>query len=525
MLPRLAAVLAAAVTGCSSLPPVATPERPPAEVADIVVRQAPWRATGSEASGHEPVSDSPPILLRGAKLLIGDGTVIARGHVLMQGGHIVSAGAGPGKEPAGVTIIDVRGKVITPGLIDDHSHLGVYPMPAAEAHLDGNEVSGPVTAAARAVDAFWPQDPGIQRAVAGGVTTIQALAGSANLIGGRSVTLKLRPAPTARQMHLRGAPDGLKMACGENPKRVYGGDKKQAPTTRMGNLALTRTAFIQARRLIDEWDGWRKHERRRLTKLIRSRAEAQANRERRDRLRQGCLAGDYGEEQCDRWRRQWQDEPIAEPEPGKIELPPKRDLGLETLAAALEGKILVHVHCYRADDMANMMALAEELGFRIRSFHHALEAYKIRRQLIAQSISISTWADWWGFKLEAYDGIPENAALFTASGGRAIIHSDSHEGIRRLNQEAAKAMYAGQHAGLAVNEGEAIRWITTNPAWALGIDKWTGSLQAGKDADVVVWDRSPFSVYARPERVFIDGFERHASAPEAKPWSDFEAQP
>jgi imidazolonepropionase-like amidohydrolase len=173
--------------------------------------------------------------------------------------------------------------------------------------------------------------------------------------------------------------------------------------------------------------------------------------------------------------------------------------------------VLVQVHCYRADEMANMMAIAREMGFRIRSFHHALEAYKIRDLLAAEGIAINTWADWWGFKLEAYDGIPENAALMTAQGGRATIHSDSAIGIQRLNQEAAKALAAGRRAGLALDDDAALRWITANPAWVLGIDAVTGTLESGKRADVVLWSASPFSTYARAELVVAGGevtFER-----------------
>jgi imidazolonepropionase-like amidohydrolase len=172
-----------------------------------------------------------------------------------------------------------------------------------------------------------------------------------------------------------------------------------------------------------------------------------------------------------------------------------------------------------------MLALADEAGFRIRSFHHALEAYKIRDELKERTIAVSTWADWWGFKLEAYDGIPENLALVSAGGGRAVVHSDSAEGIRRLNQEAAKGMYAGRRRGLDISEGEAIRWVTLNPAWALGIDERVGSLAVGKDADVVVWDKSPLSVYASAERVLVDGVERYRRGSDAPPWSDFEAAP
>jgi imidazolonepropionase-like amidohydrolase len=193
---------------------------------------------------------------------------------------------------------------------------------------------------------------------------------------------------------------------------------------------------------------------------------------------------------------------------------------METLTGVLRGEVLVHVHCYRADEMIQVMQLADEFGFRVRSFHHAVEAYKIRDVLAEWEVSVSTWADWWGFKMEAYDAILENAALIHEAGGRTIIHSDSPIGIQRLNQEAAKALYRGRDGGIQITEDEALRWITLNPAWSLGVDKVTGSIEVGKQADVVVWDASPFSVYARPQLVFVDGV-RELDRAKLQPWSDF----
>ncbi len=503
--------------------PAAQPATEP--VAWDLIPQAPWRTYGSEAAGHEPTAHPPPVLLRGAKFLIGDGSVIERGHLLMIHGLIGAVGPGDGALPPGGLLVDVKGKVITPGLIDVHSHLGVYASPAAKAHLDGNEISNPMTPEARVIDAFWPQDPNIQRAVAGGVTTVQILPGSTNLVGGRGTTLKLRPATTSREMHFRGAPDGLKMACGENPKRIYGNRKDRAPVSRMGNLAILRQKFLAAQRLIDRWDRWRKKERRRRSKLQKQRAIATERQELRERQRRECEAGRHSRRQCADWQRRYRNSSVAEPADDKSEPPPARDIALETLAAVLEGRILVHVHCYRADDMATMIALAEEVGFSIRAFHHAIEAYKIRSQLALHDIAAVTWPDWWGFKMEAYDGIVENLALLATAGVRATVHSDSPVFIRRLNQEAAKAMYAGQHAGLAVDQADAIAWLTLHPAWTLGIDRWVGTLTYGKQADVVVWDGDPFSVYTRAERVYIDGFERFRSGAKQAPWSDFEVSP
>jgi imidazolonepropionase-like amidohydrolase len=292
----------------------------------------------------------------------------------------------------------------------------------------------------------WPQDPQLPRTLAGGVTTIQVLPGSANLVGGRSATLKVVPSRSVQGMKFPNARYGLKMACGENPKRVYA---QRGPSTRMGNVAGYRAAWIQAEAYRRRWDGY--------------------------------LAGN----------RQGD--------------PPARDLGLETLAEVLRGNILVHNHCYRADEMMQMIDVAREFGYKIRSFHHGVEAYKIADVMARDSISGSLWADWGGFKLEAADGIRANIALVHAAGARAIVHSDDASGEQRLHQEAAKALAAGRAVGLTVTEDDAIRWITVNAAWALGIDDRTGTLQPGKNADVVLWSGNPFSVYTRAEKVWVDG--------------------
>jgi imidazolonepropionase-like amidohydrolase len=383
------------------------------------------------------------VLIRNATILNAAGPELTRASVLFADGKIVAVGRDTAP-PSGATVVDGTGKFVTPGLIDTHSHLGVYPAPGTSSQSDGNEATDPNTAGAWAEHSFWPQDPQIPLAIAGGVTVIQVLPGSANLVGGRSVTLRLIPARTVQEMKFPGAPHGLKMACGENPKRVYDED---GPSTRMGNVAGYRTGFAEAQEYARKWKAFREE----------------------------------GEEE------------------------PKRDLELETMAAVLAGEILVQNHCYRADEMAQMLDLAREFGFRIRSFHHAVEAYKVADLLARDSVAASVWSDWWGFKMESLDGIPQNAALLEQAGARAIIHSDSEDGIQRLNQDAARALYAGIHAGLPVTREQAIRWITANPAWALGIDSVTGTLEPGKAADVVVWSGDPFSVYSRAELVYNDG--------------------
>ena len=487
---------------------------PPPEVA-----RAPW-ARPSDIDGWQAKEKPEPLLIENAVIWVGDGTEISQGFIYIEDGKISRVGEGTLVVADGTRTIDADRRIVTPGLIDTHSHMGVYPAPRARAHSDGNEMSAPVTAEVRAIDAFWPQDPSIERAVAGGVTTIQALPGSANLVGGHGVTLKLVEATSSRAMHFEGAKDGLKMACGENPKRVYGG-KGAAPGTRMGNLAGQRAAFLEAKDLQRQWTAWREQEAHRLEEYAAAKATYDA--EKTERAERKARCDEYGSSECEAWAQEWAKDPLVEP-PNTASPPPGRNLQLEALVAAMEGEILVHIHCYRADDIVNMIALSEEMGFKIRSFHHGLEAYKVRDELAKRDISVSTWADWWGFKLEAFDGIPQSIALLEASGVRAIVHSDSEEGIRRLNQEAAKALYSGQNSGVDVDDSRAIRWITLNPAWALGIDDRVGSLEAGKDADLVIWSGDPLSVYTSADQVFINGIERYdRSKSGAKPWSDFEA--
>lgn len=428
-------------------------------------------------STYRPAA-STPTLIRNATVLDGAGRRFDGADVLIRDGKIVAVGTGlPG---ADATEVDAKGRWVTPGLIDVHSHLGVYASPGIGATDDGNEATSPVTAAVWAEHSVWPQDPGFATALAGGVTTLQVLPGSANLIGGRGVTLRNVPATTYQAMKFPGAPHGLKMACGENPKRVYG-ERDQAPSTRMGNVAGYRQAFADAQ---DYQRQQQKYE-----------AELAAYEKKKEKAR----------------------------DPAERPTPPKRDLQLDTLVAAMDGKIQVHVHCYRVDEMAVMLDMAKEFGFRIAAFHHGVEAYKLADRLAQEGVCGALWADWWGFKLEAYDGIWENLAYVDApANGCAIVHSDSEEGIQRLNQEAAKAMTRGNRAGLVIPPERAIRWVTSNAARSLGIADRVGTLEPGKAADVVIWNRDPFSVYALADLVYIDGavaFDR--SRPPATPPSDF----
>lgn len=412
---------------------------------------------------------SQPTLIQNATVLTGTGEKLEQTDVLMADGKISAVGNDL-SAPSGALIIDGSGMWVTPGLIDVHSHLGVYASPGLKAHSDGNEITDPVTANVWAEHAVWPQDTGFSTALAGGVTSMMVLPGSANLIGGRGVTLKNVPATSYQGMKFPGAPHGLKMACGENPKRVYG-EKGRFPSTRMGNVAGYRQAWIDAQDY--------------LSKVKEYEAKVAD-----------------GDEEAK---------------------PPKQDLRLETLAGALNGDILVHMHCYRADEMMTILDMAQEFDYKVSAFHHGVEAYKIADELAQAGTCGALWADWWGFKMEAYDGIQENIAIVDRpENGCAIVHSDSSEGIQRLNQEAAKAMTRGQRAGIEIDEARAIRWITLNAAKALGIADQTGSLESGKMADVVLWNRNPFSVYAQAQQVFIDGaiiYDRND--PSRQPVSDF----
>ena len=449
--PLTAALAAALLAGCASAPPPKTADagaRP-----DLGLTADPYPSTYKRVM-------SPPVLLQRATVLTGNGLRLDAADVLMRDGRIVAVGNGL-EAGSDAVRVDATGKWITPGIIDIHSHLGVYPSPGMSAHSDGNEATAPVTANVWAEHSVWPQDPGFHAALAGGVTALQILPGSANLIGGRGVTLKNVSATTYQGMKFPGAPWGLKMACGENPKRVYG--QRGGPSTRMGNVAGYRAAFADA--------------------------------------------ADY----------------MKKRKAGGKDAEAKRDLKLDTLAGAINGDIRVNIHCYRADEMAIMLDLAKEFGFKIAAFHHGVEAYKIADRLAAEGVCGALWADWWGFKMESFDGIQENIALVDrVPGGCAIVHSDSEEGIQRLNQEAAKVIANAKRIGIDIAPEHAIQWLTANPAKAMGILDQTGTLEAGKMADVVLWNGTPFSSYAQAEQVYVDGARLYDRRdPARQPKSDF----
>ena len=359
---------------------------------------------------------------------------IQNGTVLVKEGKIAAVGTDV-TLPKGIKIVDADGRYLMPGIIDAHSHMGVYSWPGARAHSDGNESSEPVTAFVRAEDSVRVADPAMALARAGGVSTVMILPGSANLIGGETTTLKLRPSRTLNGMRFKEAPRGIKMACGENPKRVHN-DEERGPSTRMGNLAHMREIFRQAQ-------DYRK-----------------------------ARLGDN---------------------------PPPSNLNLETLLDVLDGKIRVHIHCYRQDDIEGIYRVMDEFNIQVTSFQHALEAYKVRDIIIEHGTSIATWPDWWGFKMEAYDATPYNATIVKREGGIVAIHSDSANTIQRLYTEAAKMLRYG------ATEQEALEMITLDPAKMLGVEKYVGSIEIGKDADLALFSKHPLDVYTRVDITWIDG--------------------
>ena len=392
----------------------------------------------SLAAAQTASSTHNEVLIKNAVVMTVTHGNIANGSVYVKDGKIVAVGANV-SAPSSATVIDAGGRYLTPGLIDSHSH----------AALDGdvNEATSPVTPHMMMEDAFDYHDKAIYRILAGGVTTSLLLHGSANMIGGQAVVIKHKYGEGRDAMLFPGAPRSIKFASGENPKRVYG-NRKQMPSTRMGNFAVQRAALVEAQDYMHEWDEYN-------AKVQRGDKDAQA---------------------------------------------PKHDLKLEALADVLRGKLMVQIHCYRADEFLTEMAMAKEFGYKIRAFHHALEAYKVPERLAAENVGIATFADWWGYKNEAYDAIPWNAVISMRKGVRVAIKSDSDDFARRLNQEAAKTMRYG-----GATEEEALKMITLNAAWIVGVDDKVGSIDVGKDADLVNWDGYPLSSVGVPEKVLIDG--------------------
>jgi imidazolonepropionase-like amidohydrolase len=381
-------------------------------------------------------------VIQDATLLTVTHGTIEHGSILIRDGKIAAVGKNV-KAPAGATVIDAAGQFVIPGIIDCHSHIAV----------DGsvNEGSISVSSMANIAEVLDPEDIDIYRDLAGGVTAANILHGSANPIGGQTIVIKLRWGQPASKLPFEGALPGIKFALGENPKRSnFGGfgAPQRYPGTRMGVEETIREAFTEAKEYKQQWD-------------------------------------DYN-------RRKAAGEPNL--------IPPRRDLKLEPLVEVLEGKRYVHSHCYRADEILMLLRVAKEFGFRVRTFQHVLEGYKVAEEIAASGAGASTFSDWWGYKMEAFDAIPYNAALMTERGVVASVKSDSGEEARHLNQEAAKLM---KYGGLSHND--ALKLVTLNPAIQLGIDSRVGSIDVGKDADLAIYDKDPLSVYAVVQKTLIDG--------------------
>ncbi|HEV7744507.1 MAG TPA: amidohydrolase family protein [Pyrinomonadaceae bacterium] len=381
-------------------------------------------------------------LIRNATILTITHGTLENADILIRKGKIAAIGKGL-KAGSNARVIDAAGKFVMPGIVDCHSH----------SMLDAiNEGALAVTSMVRTRDALNPNDVDLYRELAGGVTTLNLLHGSANPIGGLNTVVKIKYGRPVEEFIFPGAMPGIKFALGENPKRsnfpALPGVTRRYPGTRMGVEEVIRDAFTRARDYKRTWDEYR---------------AAVAKRE-RDLI------------------------------------PPKRDLQLEPLVEVLEGKRYVHAHCYRADEILMLINIADEFGFKIRTFQHVLEGYKVAKEIARHGAGASTFADFWGYKIEAYDAIPYNAAIMTRAGIVVSMNSDSDERARRLNIEAAKAMRYGN-----LTEEEALKLVTINPAIQLGIQNRVGSLEVGKDADLAIWNGHPLSVYARVETTFIDG--------------------
>ncbi|MGA9996348.1 MAG: amidohydrolase [Pyrinomonadaceae bacterium] len=386
-------------------------------------------------------TDAPETLIRNATILTVTHGTIQNGDILIRKGKIAAVGQNL-KASSSARVIDATGKYLMPGIIDCHSHTMLDSI---------NETTLSVTSMARTRDVINPTDVAIYRELAGGTTTANLLHGSANAIGGLNTVVKLKYGRPAEEFIFPGAPPGIKFALGENPKRTNfnpAGQARRYPATRMGVEETIRDAFTRARDYKKSWDEYR-------------------------------AAAARGEKNL---------------------IQPRRDLQLEPLVEVLEGKRFVHSHCYRADEILMLINVANEFGFKVRTFQHALEGYKVAKEIAAHGAGASVFTDFWGYKIEAYDAIPYNVAILTRAGVNVSVNSDDNERATRLNIEAAKTMKYGD-----LSEEEALKLVTMNPAWQLGIQDRVGSIDVGKDADVVIWNGHPFSTTSRVETTFIDG--------------------
>jgi imidazolonepropionase-like amidohydrolase len=396
----------------------------------------------ASVSRATPPDASPVILIQNATILTVSHGTIENGSILIKDGKIAEVGPSI-KVPAGAKVIDAAGQFVMPGIIDCHSHIAI------EGGVNEGSVS--VSSIANIAEVLDYDDVDIYRDLAGGVTTANVLHGSANSIGGQTIVIKLRWGQPASKLPFEGAVPGIKFALGENPKRSnfsIPGQPKRYPATRMGVEETIRGAFTEARDYKNSWEAYRKR----------------------------ISAGE------------------------KNVLPPRRDLRLEPLVEVLEGKRYVHAHCYREDEILMLLRVAKEFGFKVRTLQHVLEGYKIADEIAAAGVGASTFSDWWSYKVEAYDAVPYNAALMTKRGVLVSVNSDDAAEATHLNQEAAKSIKFG-----GLTHDEALKLVTINPAIQLGIDKRVGSIDVGKDADLVIYNHDPLSAYAVAQKTIIDG--------------------
>ena len=417
-----------------------------------------WTMTGAQAE---------TILIRNATVMTVTKGTVQNGSVLIENGKIAAIGKNV-SAPADATVVDGTGKYLIPGIIDCHSHTAV------EGGVNEGTVSD--SSMVNIKDVINPTDINIYRALAGGLTVSNVLHGSANAIGGQTIVVKLRWGKTAQEMIFEGATPGIKFALGENPKRA--GEPQQGmgallgataperryPGTRLGVEEVIRQSFQEAKIYQAEW------------------------KEYNDKVAKG-------------------EHPI----------PPRKDLRLEPLVEVLEGKRYVHAHCYRSDEILMLIRVADEMGFKIRTFQHVLEGYKVAKEIAAHGAGASTFSDWWSYKIEAYDATPYNAAIMQKKGIVVSLNSDSDELQRHLNLEAAKTMRYG-----GLSENEALAMVTINPAKQLGIDDKVGSIEVGKSADMVLFDKDPLSNFSKAEKVWIDGHQYFDRAKDLEIRGEFE---
>ncbi len=389
-------------------------------------------------------ADNPEraIVIRGATILTMTHGTIEGGSVVIEKGKITAVGKDV-QTPAGAEVIDARGKYILPGLVDPHSHLGVYSLPELSANSDGNEMTGDIEAQVRSEDSINTDDPEIPRAVSGGVTLVQVLPGSGNNIGGWATVVKLNGGQTLGEIKFANAPPSMKWAWGENAKRVYG-NRGEAPSTLMGETAIVRQRLYDAQNYLAKWKAWE--------------------------------------------------------DGGKKGAPPQRDLQLESLAEVLQGKVRLNIHSYQVNHFEALFRIADEFHFQIAALHHALDAYMIAPEIARRHVGVVTFADNWGFKVEGWNAIPQNAYLLWKQGVTVSLHTDNPVIEERNYLEQAAII---NHYGMP--DEAALQTVTINPAKILGIDQWVGSIDPGKDADLVVWDGYPLALTSKADRVFIDG--------------------